>query len=400
MKKIIIIPTYLKQVKFYLRMRESLNYLGYDIEFYVYKLSLYLLLKKEKENVIFVKKENIIKNLDMDEAIINKSVEYKVGQMKYDECKLLYLAFLSCLEKNIVKKENTIFFIWNGSSIDALAATSFVKKYKISALYFEVANIPKKIFIDKKGTNAQSELYNNIRILDKHHFDESIYQNWKITYLNNKLEKHVVPQKRSILDSFQMRYLIDIVGHIFITKLAFDKNFILTKIKELINNILYPLKYDTYDYKNKKYIFFPLQVSYDSQIVLNSSISLFEAFEKVLKYANKNNYDLVIKPHPQECNYTALEKFLQHKNKFILLKDNTFSLMKYAEEVWTINSTVGLEALIMGKKVNVLGKALYKNFNEEYLKKYISSYLLDIDFFGQEKINLNDVKNILNRIEG
>lgn len=41
MKTIIVIPTYYKQVKFFLRMRNSLKNLDYKLEFYVYKLSLY-----------------------------------------------------------------------------------------------------------------------------------------------------------------------------------------------------------------------------------------------------------------------------------------------------------------------------------------------------------------------
>ena len=73
--------------------------------------------------------------------------------------------------------------------------------------------------------------------------------------------------------------------------------------------------------------------------------------------------------------------------------------MKYAEEIWTINSTVGLEALIMGKKIKILGKALYKDFKGDYLKKYISSYLLNIDFFDKKDISMEATKNIINRLE-
>ena len=284
--------------------------------------------------------------------------------------------------------------------IDQKAGSFFAKKYNIKTLYFEIANIPGKIFVDKKGTNAQSELYSNIKILDKYSLDkyEKIYTQWKAKYLESKLKKHIVPQRRSIIDAFQIRYLVDILGHIFVTKLAFNKFFIINKLKQINNNIRYPLKYDDYKFKNKKYIFFPLQVSYDSQIVLNSNIGLFEAFFLALNYAEKRGYDLVVKPHPQECNYTSLKDFLAFKNRFILINQNTFLLMKYAKEVWTINSTVGLEALIMGKKINVLGKALYKDFSDEYLKKYILYYLINIDFFGKENISSRDVEILFTRI--
>lgn len=339
------------------------------------------------------------KDFIIDNKIIKETVEYKSKQMSLLQGEILYRATYSLLEKKVDKKNIYAMFIWNGSTIDQKAASFFAQKYNIKTLYFEIANIPGKIFIDKRGTNAQSEIYSNIKILDEYVFDESIYEKWKSIYLKNKLKSHVIPQKRSVRSDIQIRFLIDLLGSIFITRIGFNKNFMIYKIKQLINNVMYPLKYDSYDYKNKKYIFFPLQVSYDSQIVLNSSIDLLEAFKMVLDYAKKNNYDLVVKPHPQECNYSALVEFFKYKNEFILLNDNTFLLMKYAEEIWTINSTVGLEALIMGKKIKILGKALYKDFKGDYLKKYISSYLLNIDFFDKKDISMEATKNIINRLE-
>lgn len=399
MKEIIVIPTFYRQVKFYLRLSESMIDLGYDFKFFVYKLSLYLILKKRGANVFFIKKRDVDKDFIIDNKIIKETVEYKSKQMSLLQGEILYRATYSLLKKKVDKKNIYAMFIWNGSTIDQKAASFFAQKYNIKTLYFEIANIPGKIFIDKRGTNAQSEIYSNIKILDEYVFDESIYEKWKSIYLKNKLKSHVIPQKRSVRSDIQIRFLIDLLGSIFITRIGFNKNFMIYKIKQLINNVMYPLKYDSYDYKNKKYIFFPLQVSYDSQIVLNSSIDLLEAFKMVLDYAKKNNYDLVVKPHPQECNYSALVEFFKYKNEFILLNDNTFLLMKYAEEIWTINSTVGLEALIMGKKIKILGKALYKDFKGDYLKKYISSYLLNIDFFDKKDISMEATKNIINRLE-
>ena len=287
MKEIIVIPTFYRQVKFYLRLSESMIDLGYDFKFFVYKLSLYLILKKRGANVFFIKKRDVDKDFIIDNKIIKETVEYKSKQMSLLQGEILYRATYSLLEKKVDKKNIYAMFIWNGSTIDQKAASFFAQKYNIKTLYFEIANIPGKIFIDKRGTNAQSEIYSNIKILDEYVFDESIYEKWKSIYLKNKLKSHVIPQKRSVRSDIQIRFLIDLLGSIFITRIGFNKNFMIYKIKQLINNVMYPLKYDSYDYKNKKYIFFPLQVSYDSQIVLNSSIDLLEAFKMVLDYAKK-----------------------------------------------------------------------------------------------------------------
>ena len=59
---------------------------------------------------------------------------------------------------------------------------------------------------------------------------------------------------------------------------------------------------------------------------------------------------------------------------------------------------VGLEGLIIGKKVKVLGKALYKNFKKDDLIRYINNYLINIDFFGKEECNEKEIKILLNRL--
>lgn len=172
MKEIIVIPTFYKQTKFYLRMSNSMLKLGYQMKFFVYKLSLYLLLKKNKAKVIFVKKIDSNKKFSFYDNLIENTVEYKTGQMNLKQCSELYKAMYFSLEKNINKENVFSIFIWNGSMIDQKAGSFFAKKYNIKTLYFEIANIPGKIFVDKKGTNAQSELYSNIKILDKYSLDK------------------------------------------------------------------------------------------------------------------------------------------------------------------------------------------------------------------------------------
>lgn len=395
MSKIIVIPTYYKQAKFFCRMKRSLEKLNYELDIYVYKLSLYLLLKKHKVNVHYIKKSNINNSINKRAM---ESIEYKIGEMNIAKSNILYSATIYTLKKYADIRNTTAIFIWNGSSVDSIAATDFAKKYNIKTLYFEIANVPNKLFVDKIGTNAKSELYKNINILNEYNPSREEYIVWRKHYLKLKIKNHIVPQKRSIIDSLQIRYFIDIIGYILSGNLFINKSFYKKKFLQLKNNIQHPLHFDRYNYKKRKYIFFPLQVSYDSQIILNSDINLLDAFKKVLKYAKENEYELVIKPHPQECNYTALKEFLIYKDSFILSNDNTFLLMKYAQEVWTINSTVALEALILGKKIRVLGKSFYGLLTEDYLMKYICGYLKNIDFFSNEEITVSQVKSIIKDI--
>lgn len=99
MKEIIVIPTFYRQVKFYLRLSESMIDLGYDFKFFVYKLSLYLILKKRGANVFFIKKRDVDKDFIIDNKIIKETVEYKSKQMSLLQGEILYRATYSLLEK-------------------------------------------------------------------------------------------------------------------------------------------------------------------------------------------------------------------------------------------------------------------------------------------------------------
>jgi len=66
--------------------------------------------------------------------------------------------------------------------------------------------------------------------------------------------------------------------------------------------------------------------------------------------------------------------------------------------VVTINSTVGLEALLYGKKVVSLGRCFYKEFDQARLLKYIHSFLIDgIDYFGSGEISTLSARNVFAR---
>ena len=83
---------------------------------------------------------------------------------------------------------------------------------------------------------------------------------------------------------------------------------------------------------------------------------------------------------------------------FYLVNQPTVSILKYCERVITINSTVGLEAMLMGKPVEFLGKSFYESLDKERMQNYIMSYLINIDFFGTANIKKSDIQIVLDRI--
>lgn len=111
-----------------------------------------------------------------------------------------------------------------------------------------------------------------------------------------------------------------------------------------------------------KYIFFPLQVNTDTQIVLNSIYcSMYDAVNDVLPDLLRTGLKIVIKEHPFEVEPVDYSELLKHEQVILLKKANIEKLIENAEFVVNVNSSVGLQAVEKYKKVLLLGDSFYKN---------------------------------------
>ena len=406
-RKILVIIRGFEKSLYFLRLNKALRPFNYQCIFVVDHFNSYIYLKYNRCNVYLVrnlKKENRNK-IDYPDKDIKNTVEYYMDIYSLSDLKKIYLNMFFLLEEINKKEHLDYIFFWNGTSIFDLAGKCIAKKYNIKTIFFEIANIPNKVFVDKLGTNAYSELYHNKSILNNFNVEEKEYYSWKQSYLRNKLKHHIIPQSKKSNKEIKMNYfnIIIVLCAVFLREIGYDYKNLKNKIKKRIKllnkkNIIY--KYDVVDYKLMKYIFFPLQVSNDSQILIHSDISLMDAILYAIKEAKEKNLELIIKPHPAEHNQEIFNEIckLKEKHKFYFINDNTFKLIKYAKKVITINSTVGLEAKICGKEVEILGRAFYKNFTEEDLRRYILGYLVNIDYFSDKEISKEAIKELEKRM--
>lgn len=114
------------------------------------------------------------------------------------------------------------------------------------------------------------------------------------------------------------------------------------------------------------YIFVPFQVNTDSQVVLFSPwikdmFGLVETFEQVADQLDEQMPPVVFKPHPacDESYDDVIDRFKAHKHLQFDTDTPTAVLIQHAAAVATINSTVGIESLLLDKKLLVLGQAFY-----------------------------------------
>jgi capsular polysaccharide export protein len=289
--------------------------------------------------------------------------------------------------------------MWSGIRVIEKAAAKFAEDNSIPKIFFELSNLPNKIFADPMGTNANSLLFENPSILDTFGSDKNIYSEWRSKYIESNLRTFSVPQSKNTAQIDYAKNIWDLLGVKLFNYQKFEPVFSIEKYKNKLKNKHSKFDYDKVDLNNMKYIFFPLQVSDDAQILLNSSVDNLTAIEKLSKTAAEKGLNLLVKPHPAERNFDYVLKLNKLKSKlnFKFITGNMFQIMNNAEEVYTINSTAGLQAKILGRTVHFFGKSFYSKLNEEQIEKYVTSYLLDLNFWSETQNLPNLVKTIEKR---
>lgn len=242
--------------------------------------------------------------------LYHKYLHFKARQLyKY------YLHFLSLQGIDLL-------VVWNGAYLEAASGVKAARDLGIKVVFMENGFFPRTLVMDEKGVNANNSLAG------------------KTADFYRKIEPE--PDKLVKLKE---------------TKLiprALRKKFTGTEEIQLPTN----------------YFFLPFQVHTDTQVLLNSPHirNMYELVETVYqaleKFNDENNVDywLVIKEHPSDfgrIDYTDLKEKYQGEKVVFVTTAPSGQLIEQSQAVITINSTVGIEALLKGKPVITLGKAFY-----------------------------------------
>lgn len=113
------------------------------------------------------------------------------------------------------------------------------------------------------------------------------------------------------------------------------------------------------------YIFFPEQIEIDSNVIINSPQykTMHAVLTDICAAAKQHGLTVIVRPHPENTSKqdrTSAEMSEAYGCPIVVCKGiHVHSLIENAKCVVTINSTVGLEALLFNKPVITLGNATY-----------------------------------------
>ena len=309
--------------------------------------------------------------------------------------------YVAAADRFFEKYQPDMLWIWNGSNLTCKTLVDVGKNHGISrTLFFEIGNFPGKLFVDTQGVNCRSWYAAHRDQLRETVVDMPAFREWKADYLKRKTNAHVVPQAKNIT-RFNFNYLFDLFGFWFLGAITVEKLTPVWKTVDFFKRRFFKIPYDDFSpEQNPGFVFFPLQVSTDSQVLWNCDVSQSEALRKVASNAKYEGKILVVKPHPAEPHFLPLKEiaFLKKELNFKLVNGNTFNYLKHCSCVVTLNSTVGLEALLLNKPVEIVGRAHYAGADELDLAVYTQKYLLDIDFFSNVPISVGQFEIILERL--
>ncbi|MEX3694360.1 capsular biosynthesis protein [Paraburkholderia sp. BR14263] len=329
--------------------------------------------------------------LEVDESCTeypyDRSIEVLNGQVSRERARVESCAVVRRVSSLLTRFSVTQCFMWNGQQLVCRAVSHACLVHGVPQRFLEISNLPGKLFVDSSGVNALSSICRDPAVIDRLSLpDEETHRRWLMHYESAK--SRPLPQARTSLK----RKVVSGVNYVlkFASSGVGRKRLATVRARNGGRRPVDIKNYVASELSTQRYVFLPLQVSGDTQIKLHSEIDNLGAIRHALEFAVTQDAALLVKLHPAENDESAISAIeaMRDRCQFTLVSSPTTDLIKHAQAVVTINSTVGLEGLLYGKRVISLGQCFYKNFDRTRLLKYIHSFLIDgVDYFSSGGIS-------------
>lgn len=281
---------------------------------------------------------------------------------------------------------------WNGEGMVGKLATEFAVRRGLARAYVELGNIDGKLFVDPEGVSGAALIARRPELLDNYAISDG-----EIETLARRLveqDREAIPQSRN-LRRVNPWYPINIIGGALMGLRAPASPGLMPRLRRqlgLMRRISTPPRKPM-----GRYVFLPLQVSSDTNLLLFSDHDARSAIAAADERAKALGAQLVIKPHPAERDTAALRRLIADTSggDYLWTGADTIRLILEAEEVVTVNSTVGLTAKLLDRPVTVLGRSLYGAFSRRQAAAFVLRHLVDIDPFSDAEAGPSAIDRFL-----
>lgn len=321
-----------------------------------------------------------------DRDLARRSIEVLNGEVAVEAAAADIARIRAVLALEFPRRSVTRCLVWNGQQILGRATKRLCRDADIPTRFVEIANLPDKMFSDPDGVNAESELCRTVSLLDVYEaVPPPLHRQWIGDY--EKYKAAPLPQSRS-KTSKRVLSVVNHVAKLLTGGLCRREMRRLTISRGKSSKMAQDHLVGEADLP-AHFLFLPLQVTGDTQLRLHSDVDNYSAIAAAADLARGQGAELVVKIHPAEVDTAAISRILdlQRDKGFVLTGANTTNLIRKAAHVVTINSTVGLEAMLFERPLTVLGRAVYRDFDQDRARKFVHSYLVSgIDYFGEAEV--------------
>lgn len=307
-------------------------------------------------HVVYPKPGEASRAPDLDDATKEAILNDKILFANPDDKRLtreLTRTFAS-LKAFLEAEQIDVMLLWNGSGLAASCAAFLAQAKGLRTIYGENGYFYNTMQLDPKGVNQAASI--SQRIADD--------------YLSIGIDAARQKELETVIDIYRNDKPVQYTRNPHPARAALS-----ARIRDEVNNLLektfkWPgsLNRDipsTPDGLPDKYVFIPFQVVKDSQLLLYSPLvgndmGLMLQHCRAALQAVAADYRIVVKLHPADVGNIDYSDLVKRYPDVVFLKDYPSNeLIKSASLVITINSTVGVEALIYGKPVVTLGNNFY-----------------------------------------
>lgn len=345
--KIAIAPFSSPFVDFFINLANYLEASGNEVHFLEPDKYTRRLLLKSKLKIVFYpyskeptnyysREHNLIRYY---KRLLNISNTNKLINRKNSEysCALKFFKHNAAYDKVI---------FWNG---EGNVETQICEDIGMDAMFLENGYFPGTLQFNYGGVNCNAS-YSNLEFEN--------FCKYSIKEIDSgKIDLLIVSVKQNIFSRYILRAGDKKYNYLF-------KNIIKSnRARANARKRFSALPVDNIDLKSfGKYIFFPLQVNSDTQIVLNSPFdSMYEVLETILPKIKNKGFKILIKEHPAEVENVDYSRFIDNDETFLIKKFPINKLIEGADFTICVNSSVGLQAIEAQSKVVVLGESLYSS---------------------------------------
>lgn len=373
------------------RMRPALRRRGWTVVYVTHLLSAWLRARKVGAPCILVRRS---RERRCPEVPIERTPEFIRGLVGARAAREFQHAMWDGLERADRIYSLTALAQWNGLGLGGCVATAFARARGLPTVFFELGNLEAKLFVDTEGVNARARISRETWLLDQYLVSKAEVEAWREGLIRRRLGMTTAPQAAGIT-RINLWYAVDLFGH---HVMGVPRPMALSVLARLLRKVRLWTKAKVPAHRPERpYLFLPLQVSKDSNLLLCSAFDNLAALDYAARRAAEAGLILVVKPHPAEDD-TRLSMAVARvctANGHLLTTCNTTELVLGATEVVTINSTVGMEAKLLGKSVTILGESLYGAMNARQIAVLAMRRMVDFDPFGREQAPMESVDQIL-----